>query len=496
MRLTGVIDRSMNNFFCLRGFAPMLQLANVSESIPEIQRELISDHAGEMERFLSSSEFTFFPEVILCVDFQANTATPESISLLRSAINLKGNLSRAKVGKISVSISTYQRQSAEDRDIRTKDKVQSAFLDFDENAIKKFLRIDGNHRLSAVHEGSSYKDMPIPFCLLFFYGEHETDKFCRALFHNINTKQIPLRTEENLKVIIEGEDAFPDDILRGDASFGLPYIFTRKLCSVVKFEYYPEVNSFIGQSKYTYFVEVFTQLLSLELVLKDDSAVDILIKSITDINAALKESQITAITENIAVLGAMTVYKLQCESFKYKRFVSWVTKNNIGLAKNLHITDVISIFDSVYENIPKQVFLARWYPSSTHDQYTPAVRRLEAIRSIVEDDFNLKLVDMATQDGGTFDIREVMYNKIDSSDIFIADLTGARHNVMVEVGYALKNIGQKKMLFYFCPTSEYSVPPFDISGFRYEPISEAADMRDALCKHIEAILNSAELGEI
>ncbi len=49
MRLTGVINRSMGNFFCLRGFTPIIDLASISESIENIQRDLMHDHAGEME---------------------------------------------------------------------------------------------------------------------------------------------------------------------------------------------------------------------------------------------------------------------------------------------------------------------------------------------------------------------------------------------------------------------------------------------------------------
>ena len=81
-------------------------------------------------------------------------------------------------------------------------------MDFDVTKTANFLRIDGNHRLSAVNEHSAYKDAAIPFCLLLFNGASETDKFCRALFHNINTKQIPLKDEENLSVIIESVDVF------------------------------------------------------------------------------------------------------------------------------------------------------------------------------------------------------------------------------------------------------------------------------------------------
>lgn len=42
-----------------------------------------------------------------------------------------------------------------------------------------------------------------------------------------------------------------------------------------------------------------------------------------------------------------------------------------------------------------------------------------------------------------------MYRDISECDIFIADLTGARHNVMIEVGYALKHVGTGRMVFYF-----------------------------------------------
>ena len=65
-----------------------------------------------------------------------------------------------------------------------------------------------------------YANKRIPCCLLLFRNAEKTDKFCRALFYNINTKQIPLRMEQNLKVIIESEQTFDDDTLLKDPSFG------------------------------------------------------------------------------------------------------------------------------------------------------------------------------------------------------------------------------------------------------------------------------------
>ena len=65
MRLTGIIDFTMDNFLCVRGFAPMLELSEISKADENIQRDLIEDHRGDMEAFLYDGKFTFFPEVIL-----------------------------------------------------------------------------------------------------------------------------------------------------------------------------------------------------------------------------------------------------------------------------------------------------------------------------------------------------------------------------------------------------------------------------------------------
>lgn len=272
MRLTGVIDYSMGNFLCIRGFCPMIQLANISETIPEIQRDLLSEHAGEMDKFLSEGEFTFFPEVILCSDLAANEATYDSISSLRVAVRQKKNFS-ARVGLFKFSTKGYELLSKDDH--RKKDNVQTVYIDFDAAKVSKFLRIDGNHRLSAVNESSSYKETAIPFCLLLFNGESETDKFCRALFHNINTKQIPLKDEENLCVIIESDTVFSDDALV--TSFGTPYLYTRKICDKIELSHYPLIKKYIGNSKYTYFVGIFKHLLKLGLIEDKTECVNVII---------------------------------------------------------------------------------------------------------------------------------------------------------------------------------------------------------------------------
>ena len=82
--------------------------------------------------------------------------------------------------------------------------------------------------------------MVAPFCIIlgeeFYDGDRliETqdtktfDKATKIFFHNINTKTIPLTSEENLKVIIDDKNNFPDTEL--EIILGKAGIKTREFC--------------------------------------------------------------------------------------------------------------------------------------------------------------------------------------------------------------------------------------------------------------------------
>ncbi|WP_250277555.1 ParB N-terminal domain-containing protein [[Clostridium] colinum] len=468
----------------------MINIANSSQSIEGIQRDLIKEHTGEMKEFLNSGNFTFFPEVILCVDLAANKADKLAIDILYETIRYRKPLRRKKIGNFNISISNNR------KNINYCDIVQSIYIDFEEDNIIKFLKIDGNHRLSAVSENDKFKNYNIPFCLLLFREKDETDKFCRALFHNINTKQVPLKTEENLKVIIESEQLFSDEVLENDNSFGKEYLYTRKLCKSIDLTLFPQVNKFISKNKYTYFIELFNYLLNNQKDLKDKDLVSIVRENITEINSSIRESLLTNITDNISILAVMTFYKLNNEKEKYEAFISCINKNNIGDIKNLRIKDLINIYNSIYERIPKKVFLARWYPQETDKAYKDSMNRRKVIKEVVVEDLKLESTDLGTLDTATFDIRDRMYKDIRTCDIFIADLTGARHNVMLEVGYALQHVGTSRMIFYFQETDICKTVPFDINHLAYDKIEDSSDIKDKTKKRIEKILNQAKEGEI
>lgn len=497
VKLSGILEYSMGGFLCLRGFTSYKMLSSISKPNAEVQRGLIDEHKGDMARFLNAGEYKFFPEVILATNLTEGTKAEDSdtLELFHSSLR-SGQTWNKSIGNFQFNISRHVSKNITNQYDRLPgiDRLYLAHIKFDESKCE-LVRIDGNHRLSAADEVKT--DFTLPFCLLLFRNPSESDQFTRAIFHNINAKQIPLKLEENLKVILESTQVFPDDMLIRDPSFGWKYYLARKILQDIDFEYFPAISSYIRQSKYSFFVELFGFLLNNQSVKENDSAVAKVKSQLIEIEKALVESEITATTTNIAVIGALAYYKLTNE-FKYRGFLSWIKKNNIGNVEKLHIDDVINLYDEIFEHVPKKAFLARWYPSAEKDgenEFRKAESRVNAIKEIARE-LNLDLTDLGTRETGTFDIREVMYHDIRECDIFIADLSGARHNVMIEVGYALKHVGTARMLFYFQKSDKCESVPFDVNHLNYVQIVDSAEIKVTVKSRIENILEQAQNGEI
>lgn len=485
MKLSGIIDFTMGNFLCLRGYASFKDLAHISEPNPDYQRPLIDNHRGAMAKFLNQGEYLFFPEVILSLSLASQTATNfEEVQALRNAVSAGGTWN-GKLGEFGMSMSINKTKA-----YRVGiDRIRLAHITFDETKIK-LNRIDGNHRLSANDETD--KDFKTPFCVLLFSDVVESDKFSRAIFHNVNAKQIPLKLEENLKVILDNDLVYSDSALID--AFGFNYYLARKTVKTIDFAYFSNINTYIGNAKYTFFVDLYKYLMDNKSIPSDDSAIETIKRQLVEIEAAFSESQVTATTTNIAVIGALAYYKLT-NSSKYRGFMSWIKKNNLGRVEMIHIDDVIKIYDEIAEHSPQKAFLARWYPAETDPEYQKALHRITAVKEVA-DELGLELTDLGTKEEGSFDIRQVMYQDIRECDIFIADLTGARHNVMIEVGYALKHIDTGRMVFYFQDSESCKTVPFDVNHFSYDRIIDSAEIKSKTKARIESIVKRAMNGEI
>ncbi len=445
MRLTGIIDYTMDNFLCVRGFASMLELSEISKPDENIQRDLIGDHCGEMEAFLSGGRFTFFPEVILGANMYGTEADKEKISILRETVHAESKSLRTTINGIKYVIKR-DAVKKENNDF-VFDVIQTIRMEFDKNCLvgKEFLRIDGNHRLSAVNEYSSYANKRIPFCLLLFRDAEETDKFCRALFYNINTKQIPLKMEQNLKVIIESEQTFDDGTLIEDPSFGENYFLTRKIINNIDLSDYPFLKMFIAESKYTYFVEELKLLLDNNLIKQNEEGVHSVVTALKEIESALKVAALIEAPNNLAVIGAFSYYKLSDEH-KADEFLKWVKKNSITQISDIHICDVINIYDKIYDNSPKKVFMSMWFNKKTEDTYN----QVKDVKEIVAREYNIEIDIIKVdehKDGYSDVISKRIIEGIDSCDLLIADLSYGNKNVHHEIGYA-QGKGKKVLLIY------------------------------------------------
>lgn len=446
MRLTGIIDYTMDNFLCVRGFASMLELSEISNADENIQRDLIEEHRGEMETFLSDGRFTFFPEVILCANMKGDESDREKIDHLREEVRAERGLKKTVINNIKFTVKRNAVKK-ENNDLAF-DVTQTIVMEFNKSLIEgnKFLRIDGNHRLSAVNEQSSYASKRIPYCLLLFRDAEETDKFCRALFYNINTKQIPLKMEQNLKVIIESEYTFDDETLKNDPSFGFNYFLTREITKSVDLSDFPFLKAFISENKFTYFVDVLKLLIENQLIEKNDRSVQHITQALSDINDALRAATLVDVPNNLAIIGALSYYKL-VDSFKAEGFLRWVKKNNLTEISDLHICDVIGIYDKIYDNSPKKVFMSMWFNEKTADTY----QTVKDVKEIVLRDYNVDIeiikVDEHTDGYSDFICKRIIEG-IDSCDLLIADLSYGNKNVHHEIGYAQGKDKKVLMLYY------------------------------------------------
>lgn len=481
-KLSGILEYSMGGFLCLRGFASFKELSRISKENPDVQRKLIEEHKGEMADFLNKGEYRFFPEVVLSASLETDK-NYDDVNAFFTTIQRNEKWNK-KLGQFNISVFHHE----------TGDKNKIAHIEFDEKEIQ-LNRVDGNHRLSAADEVT--EDFRIPFCLVLCQTNAQEKQYSTAIFHNINAKQIPLKLEENLRVILKHSEVFSDSLIKTDPSFGWKYYLARKTLENIDFSYFPEISKYIDAEKCSFFVDIYGFLIGNGSLSEEDNAVDKLKSQLTEIETALAESRISATTTNIAVIGALAYYKLTNPS-KYRGFLSWIKKNNVGRVEKLHINDVINLYDEIYEHVPKKAFLARWYPSAEHDgaeEESRADCRTKAIKEVASDLY-LELTDLGTRDTGTFDIRAVMYRDIRDCDIFIADLTGARHNVMVEVGYALKHVGTGRMVFYFQEGNACKSVPFDVSHLSYDKISDSGEIKTKTKARIERILKQAKDGEI
>jgi hypothetical protein len=218
LTLHGVMTETLGGFRVLRGFAKLSDLAACSFA-DDYQRDLKPKHQQDIEAYYQRGEYLFFPEVVLALELQVDYGKDGAPSADPIQLLMQGKPFKSNVNGINLR-PTQTKTAAELTRINLTLPTESG---------KPLKRIDGNHRISAFEalaDKALLDAKPVSFCILLL-PQTNAKQSEKALFYNINSKALPLTSEEVYKGIIDDEAGFPDDVLARD--FGAEFVLCRAL---------------------------------------------------------------------------------------------------------------------------------------------------------------------------------------------------------------------------------------------------------------------------
>ena len=438
MKLKGLLDFSLGNFLCLRGFAPLGVLQDISSPDENIQRIPKGERLKDVGNFLKNGEFLFFPEVVLCVELDTEKIESDSVSTFFGKVS-KGEAFRTTQFAHGLRISSTVSRSKKLEDLRAVQFFQVGTIEFDVGEKTAFSRIDGNHRLAATKStDTQVRDRTTPFCIVFCRNSTEFKRFSRALFHNINYKQVPLPKEHNLRLILDDPDLFPDDRLQLDPSFGWPYYLARQLHIQLDFDILHNLKPFIEKTPRSFLVDQFSFLIEKKLMGNNEKAIKLFkitlgkTDGLFDRYPPLKESK------NIGLLAALTYYQMQPQSM-VDSFIRWVLENHLHLIVESNTSDLIQIFDKVLESRKRTIFVSMPFGEATTENHYEIIERVckeVNVAYTLNPGIKVQRVDWF-QDGTSYEINDKIIEMMSDCGMLIGNLTCCNPNVYHEIGFVM-----------------------------------------------------------
>lgn len=451
MKLRGLLDMTFGSFISFRGYAKMGDLERISEADASYQRDLITSHKQEMIDFLRGGEYLFFPEVILGTILEPDNGDMGRVAQLYQSFiegkSFKQNFDQFRlqfsVSKVNLPENKYEYFR------RTTLEIQD--IELSEDNFRKFNRIDGNHRLTVTNEDSKFFDYIIPFCLILFRNKTESDKFSRALFHNINYKHMPLTMEQNLNLIINNETLFPDEKLKTDVSFGWTYYLTRKLNQQIQdLSFLPDIKLTIEKSQLTFLINLFSHLLKDQVITEDEKSIDTVKSALVDTNALYRSAQSLKDHTNSLVLEALIYYQIKDKQLAIS-FKNWVTENHIYAIEEPEIlqkydrNELISVFDKVMESRKRTIFISMQFCPDTDQNYKAIQKAIDDINKDTKADLKPRPIRIDQFNKGySYEINDEILRLVEGCGYLIADLSLGNKNVYHEIGY-LMGLNQGKL---------------------------------------------------
>ena len=483
MIFSGILHSSLGGVTVIRGVARLGELALCSKFDDTYQRNLIETHKEEIDRFLADREYLFFPEVILSASLQFNfnaykgkrTIEPVSDILYGSGFTSNVNGLKVKTVKLPKAI----------EEVSGTNVPKLAYLELPDDQLDnglKLFRIDGNHRLSAADDTdpSDIKyGLSTPFCIVLHADDPQARRFDKVVFHNINAKQIPLTSEENLRLILEtGNDSlFDDKDLLESVNFGPAYYLARKLLHVIDDTYLAVLKGPLENRRSL--ALALTQFLIGKDVINEtkdiadlDGQVQRLLKAFQTVNAIYQERPKLAENTCHGILVAFLYFALHNEGKQLHAFARWVTSNHIdhltppdtttkGLGYHNHLgriqavdaSSLVSVFKSVLTARKREIFISMDFRDDTLETYKTIQKTVRQINDIHKLDIRLREIRIDQfNKGHSYTITDEILELIEGSGLLIADLTFGNRNVYHEIGYLMglnRGSGQEQKNFIF-----------------------------------------------
>lgn len=467
MILAGILHYSLGGFGVIRGVAPLGELARCSTFDPEYQRNLIKTHRDEINRFLDDKQYLFFPEVILSAllrfDFSIYKGT-RAIDPLGNIFEGKGFTSN--INGLSVKVVKTKPQT----EIGAPQSPVIAYIELPEEQLGnnlKLFRIDGNHRLSAADDakpGEARYQLETPFCIVLHSDESEAQRFEKVVFHNINAKQIPLTSEENLRLILEESEnqLFDDKTLLENRNFGPAYYLARKVLADIDDRYLSALTKAL-ENRRSLSLGLTQFLVGRDEALGKAQTIEELEVQVVRLRNALKavneifERRPTLRESGChGVLVAFLYFALHNEGLQLQAFERWVISNridylvpsttSIGLGYHYHLgriqaidaASLVSVFTSILLSRHREIFISMAFKEQTKETYLTIEKTVNQINEKHKLDIKINpiRIDLFSK-GHSYTIDDEILKIIEGTGLLIADLTSGNRNVYHEIGYLM-----------------------------------------------------------
>lgn len=463
MILSGILHYSLGGFTVIRGVAPLGELARCSRFDGAYQRNLIETHKEEIQRFLTDRQYLFFPEVVLSASlrFERSSSNAEwrekgfrdnldglALKLVKTKLPAGHNVVGGLAAPTLAYLTLGEEQLGEEQGFR-------------------LFRIDGNHRLSAAKDLQPHEanyGLPTPFCIVLHDDRTQARLFEKAVFHNINAKQIPLTSEENLRLILEeGDDRlFDDKNLLESLSFGPAYYLARKLLAALDDHYLEALTEPLKNRRslalgLTQFLMGRDEAISQA---KDTAALDgqvpRLRRAFQKVNQLYEAHPKLSASGCHGVLVAFLYFALYNEGRQLAAFARWVTNNRIdhlspktssvGLGYHYHLgriqvvdaASLVRMFENILIARRREIFVSMAFCAETKETYETIKKTVDQINEKHKLDIRLREIRIDQfNKGHSYTIDDEILKVIEGSGLLIADLTLGNRNVYHEVGYLM-----------------------------------------------------------